>query len=153
MRRRIGPKSADSSSPMVTNHSDPSNADIFARLALAAAFLSAVADRLGFWGPYSDGVVISWGSMAHFYAAVAALSPWAPQAAVPGLSWLVTALEAALGLLLIVGWQLRWVALVSGLLLLVFAVSMAAFLSPKLMLNYSVLSCAACAFLLHLRSK
>ncbi len=153
MNRSIGPKPADSSSPVLADHSDPGSADIFARLALAAAFLSAVADRLGFWGPYSDGVVISWGDMTHFYAAVAALSPWAPQVAIPGLSWLVTALEAALGLLLIVGWQLRWVALTTGLLLLVFAVSMAAFLSLKLMLNYSVLSCAACAFLLHLRSK
>jgi putative oxidoreductase len=153
MNHRAAAKAADPRSPVATGQHPWSNADIFARLALAAAFLSAVADRLGFWGPYSDGVVISWGDMAHFYAAVAALSPWAPQAAIPGLSWLVTALEAALGLLLIVGWQLRWVALVSALLLLVFAVSMAAFLSPKLMLNYSVLSCAACAFLLHLRSK
>lgn len=127
--------------------------DGFARLALAAAFLSAVADRLGLWGPYTDGVIVSWGSMARFYQDVAALSPWAPVWTVPFLSWLVTVLEAGLGLLLMVGYSLRWTALLSGLLLLIFALSMSAFLSLKLMLNYSVLTCTACSLLLFLRSK
>lgn len=127
--------------------------DWLARFALAAAFLSAVGDRLGLWGPYTDGVIVSWGSMARFYQDVAALSPWAPASAVPLLSWLVTVLEAGLGLLLIVGYGLRWTALLSGLLLLIFALSMSAFLSVKLMLNYSVLTCTACALLLFIRSK
>ncbi|MBY6239593.1 hypothetical protein [Methylosinus sp. Sm6] len=122
----------------------------FARLALAVAFLSAVADRLGLWGPYTDGIVVSWGSMARFYQDVAVLSPWAPAWVIPSLSWLITVLEAGLGLSLIIGYRLKWTALLSGLLLLIFALSMAAFLSVKLMLNYSVLTCAACAFLLFL---
>lgn len=125
----------------------------FARLALAAAFLSAVADRLGLWGPYTDGAIVSWGSMARFYQDVAALNPWVPAWAVPFLGWLVTVLEAGLGLLLIIGYRLRWTALFAALLLFIFALSMSVFLSVKLMLNYSVLTCTACALLLFMRSK
>ena len=38
---------------------------LFARLALGASFLSAVADRFGLWGPYGAKNV-SWGNFAHF---------------------------------------------------------------------------------------
>ena len=40
-------------------------ARLFARLALKASFLSAVADRFGLWGPYGAKNV-SWGNFAHF---------------------------------------------------------------------------------------
>ena len=40
-------------------------ARLFARLALGASFLSAVADRFGLWGPYGAKNV-SWGTFAHF---------------------------------------------------------------------------------------
>ena len=38
---------------------------LFARFALGASFLSAVADRFGLWGPYGAKNV-SWGDFAHF---------------------------------------------------------------------------------------
>jgi hypothetical protein len=38
---------------------------LFARFALGASFLSAVADRFGLWGPYGAKNV-SWGNFAHF---------------------------------------------------------------------------------------
>src|SRR5438067_12600304 len=38
---------------------------VFARFALGASFLSAVADRFRFWGPYGAKNV-SWGQFAHF---------------------------------------------------------------------------------------
>src|SRR5260370_15534716 len=38
---------------------------LFARFALGASFLSAVADRFGVWGPYGAKNV-SWGDFAHF---------------------------------------------------------------------------------------
>lgn len=120
-----------------------------ARFALAAAFLSAVADRLGFWGPLETPGV-DWGSMARFAQDVKALNPWAPDAFVPALAWFVTALEAVLGILLITGPFVRPVALASGALLLLFALSMTLFLGVKFALNYSVLTAAACAFLVGL---
>ena len=55
-------------------------------------------------------------------------------------------LLVALGLL--VGWQLRWVALAGGLLLLSFAVTMTMALGIKAPLDFSVFGIAAGAFLL-----
>lgn len=121
---------------------------LFARYALAIAFLSAVADRLGLWGPMGTPGV-DWGNMENFNGAVAALSPWTPPSLVPALAWFVTILEAVLGVLLIIGYQLRATALVSGALLIIFAVSMALFLGVKPPLNYSVFTAAACAFLVY----
>jgi putative oxidoreductase len=120
----------------------------FARYALAIAFLSAVADRLGLWGPMGTPGV-DWGNMENFNGAVAGLSPWAPPALVPALAWFVTILEAVLGVLLIIGYRLRATAFVSGVLLIIFALSMALFLGVKLPLNYSVFTAAACAFLVY----
>jgi putative oxidoreductase len=125
---------------------------ILARLALAIAFISAVADRFGLWGNFGDPGV-SWGSMPNFYRHVAKLAPWAPQAAIPGLAWIVTVLEGVLGIGLIVGYRLKEVAWVSALLLLIFAVSMMAFQSIKLTFNFSVLTCAACAYLVYLTAR
>ena len=56
------------------------------------------------------------------------------------------------GVTLLLGVQLRASAWISAALLLVFALSMAAFQSLKLSLNFSVLTCAACAALVYLAS-
>ncbi|POZ63227.1 MauE/DoxX family redox-associated membrane protein [Chromobacterium alticapitis] len=125
---------------------------LFARFALAAAFLSAVADRLGLWGKMGD-LGVSWGNMDNFYRHVAKLSPWAPAPLIPALAWLVDILEAVLGVFLLLGVQLRRTAWASAALLLLFAISMAAFQSLKLSLNFSVLTCSACAFLVYLASQ
>lgn len=119
----------------------------FARVSLGVAFLSAVADRFGFWGDFGTAGV-DWGSMARFAQDVKALNPWAPDAAIPVLSWFVTVLEAILGVLLITGPFVRVSALASGLLLMLFAIAMTLFIGPKPPLNYSVFTAAACAFLI-----
>ena len=52
------------------------------RVALAACFISAVADRLGCWGaPGAPGV--AWGAWAPFVAFTGTLNPRAPAVAVP----------------------------------------------------------------------
>lgn len=122
---------------------------LFARLALAAAFLSAVVDRFGVWGQMGQ-TGVSWGSMENFYRHVAKLAPWAPAALVPLIGWVVNILEVVLALALISGVQLRAAAAASAALLIVFALSMAAFQSVKMSLNFSVLTCAACAALVYL---
>jgi len=119
----------------------------FARVSLGVAFLSAVADRFGFWGDFGTAGV-DWGSMARFAQDVKALNPWAPDAANPVLSWFVTVLEAVLGIMLITGPYVRLAPLLSGALLSLFALSMALFLGVKCPLNYSVFTAAACAFLI-----
>ncbi len=121
---------------------------LFARIALAAAYLSACADRFGLWGqPGTPGV--DWGDMSNFTIATAALAPYLPQPLFSVTAWVVTLLEIVLAISLITGVQLRLASLVSAVLLAIFAVSMAVFLGPKFPLNYSVLTASACSLLLY----
>lgn len=122
---------------------------LFARFALALGFLSAVADRLGLWTPLLGGENVVWGNMESFIAYTGTLVPWVPQSLFPLFAWTATIAEIVLGILLIVGYQKRWVALFSGLLLLTFAFSMTFSLSIKAPFDYSVFAAAACAFLLY----
>lgn len=117
-------------------------AEWFLRIAVAASFLSAVADRFGLWGsPGSAGV--AWGAWAPFEQYVAKLNWFAPGEIIPILAWSATIAEIILALLLLVGWQLRKVALASGLLLLSFAVTMTFAGSIKAPLDYSVFTASA----------
>jgi uncharacterized membrane protein YphA (DoxX/SURF4 family) len=117
------------------------------RVALAAAFLSAVADRLGLWGPLgADGV--SWGSVSKYEEYVAQLNWFLPAGLVPVVGWVATVCEIILALGLLIGWRLSRVAVAAGLLLSTFAVAMASAFGPKSPLDYSVPSAAAAAFLL-----
>ncbi|HEX8148373.1 MAG TPA: DoxX family membrane protein, partial [Pyrinomonadaceae bacterium] len=106
------------------------------RLALGAAFLSAVADRFGLWGAYGEPGV-AWGDFAHFTAYTATLNWFAPAGLIPALAWAATVAEVALGLGLILGLYTRASALLSGLLLLLFAAAMTLALGVKAPLNYS----------------
>jgi hypothetical protein len=117
------------------------------RVALAAAFLSAVADRFGLWGPAGTGGV-GWGDLAHFNAYVAKLNWFLPASIIPWVGWAATLAESLLAVGLLVGWQLRWIALASAMLLLSFAITMLIALGPKAPLDYSVFTSATAAFLL-----
>jgi uncharacterized membrane protein YphA (DoxX/SURF4 family) len=117
------------------------------RIALAMAFLSAVADRFGLWGPPgSPGV--GWGDLTGFNAYVAKLNWFVPAGLIPVVGWASTAAETGLALALLIGWKLHWVSLASALLLLSFAATMTVALGPKAPLDYSVFTAAAAAFLL-----
>jgi uncharacterized membrane protein YphA (DoxX/SURF4 family) len=120
---------------------------LFLRIALAVGFLSAVADRFGMWGPNGKANV-AWGDMNHFLPYVATLNPWFPNAIIPVVAWGVTIAETALGVLLLVGFQTRWAARLSGCLLLAFAFGMAAGTGPKTAFDASVLAASAGAFML-----
>jgi len=119
----------------------------FLRLALAAGFLSAVADRFGLWGE-PGAPHVAWGAWQPFQDYVAHLTPFAPGVVVPFLAWGATGAEVALSVGLLIGWRLRWVALASGALLVVFALTMALADGIKEPLDASVLAAAAGAFLL-----
>jgi uncharacterized membrane protein YphA (DoxX/SURF4 family) len=117
------------------------------RVALAVAFLSAVADRLGIWGPPgTDGV--SWGNISNYEKYVAQLNWYLPVELVSTVGWIATICEVVFAIGLLIGWRLNWFALGAGLLLTLFAVTMAAAFGPKSPLDYSVPSAAAAAFLL-----
>ena len=125
---------------------------LFACYALAAGFLSAVADRFGIWGaPGTEGV--AWGSWVNFLKYTALLNPWAPQSWILIIGTAATALEIIFASALILGVCTRFVALGSGLLLLVFALSMTFTFGVKSPLDYSVFSASAAAFLIFMHGR
>jgi uncharacterized membrane protein YphA (DoxX/SURF4 family) len=123
---------------------------LFARLALGASFLSAVADRFGLWGAYGAKNV-SWGDFAHFVAYTGAVMSLFPKALTVPFAWVATVAEATFGILLIAGFKIRMISVLSGFLLLLFAMGMATGLGIKTPFDYSVFSAAAAAFLLAFR--
>lgn len=126
---------------------------LFARIAIAMSFLSAVADRFGWWTPVLGNENVVWGNMGNFIAYTGVLVPWISKQVLPLLAWSVTIAEVVLGVLLIIGYQKRIVALLSGILLLTFAFSMMFFSSIKAPLDYSVFTASACSFLLYKNNK
>ena len=122
-------------------------ARLFARFALGTAFLSAVADRFGLLGPYGAKNV-SWGNFANFVKYTAAVTSVFPSSWAVSFAWASTVAETLLGILLIAGFKIRMASVLSGLLLLSFALAMTTGLGIKKPLDYSVFSAAAAAFLL-----
>ena len=120
---------------------------LYARIALGAAFLSGIADRFGLWGKK-----IGYGDFAHFVQYTAQVNSFMPAFTIPFLAWAATVAELALGIALISGVWLRWVALGSALLLVLFGTAMAISFGLKSPLDYSVFSASAAAALLSLRS-
>src|SRR6202040_275047 len=83
---------------------------LYARIALGAAFLSAVADRFGLWGKYGG-----WGNFANFTHYTAEVISFMPTAIIPFVAWAATVAETSLGTLLILGLWPRWVSLASAI--------------------------------------
>ena len=125
---------------------------IFARVALGAGFLSAVADRFGLWGG-PGARHVAWGDFAHFLEYTRTLNPWLPARLIPALGWFVTITEIVLGVALVAGVARRLVAALSGALLLAFAVGMTVGTGAKTALDASVFAAAAGAFLLALDAR
>jgi uncharacterized membrane protein YphA (DoxX/SURF4 family) len=117
------------------------------RIGLGVGFLSAVADRLGLWGPFGHANV-EWGDFSRFLEYTHTLNWYLPAAMIPTLGVIATGAETTFGILLLVGWRTRAVALLSGLLLLTFGVSMTLALGIKAPLNFAVLTGIGGALLL-----
>ena len=93
------------------------------RLPVAAAFLDAVADRLGFLGPYgSPGV--AWGDFTHFIAYTATINPFMPHSTIPALAVLATIGEITFGICLLLGIRLRIAPIGAAVLLFLFGTAM-----------------------------
>lgn len=119
---------------------------IFLRLAIAAGFLSASADRFGLW-PQN---ISAWGDWNSFLEYTEILNPWFPISLIPTLAIVATAAEIIFGLLLLLGYKTQLVARLSGFLLLIFALSMTFSSGIKGAFDYSVYSASAAAFALSL---
>ena len=95
---------------------------LFARFALGVSFLSAVADRFGLWGPHGAKNV-AWGDFAHFAEYTGAVTSLFPSSLKVSFAWAGTVAETLLGILLIAGFKVRMSSVLSGLLLLSFAMT------------------------------
>ena len=119
---------------------------LFLRLALAAAFLSAVADRFGMW-PETSSV---WGTWDNFLIYTAMINPWMPDSLIGTVGWIATIAEIILATMLLLGFKTKLVANLSGILLLIFGLSMTFSTGIKGAFDYSVFTAAAAAFALAL---
>lgn len=120
---------------------------LFVRIAIATAFLSAVADRLGFWGvPGSPNA--SWGNWEHFLIYSNKLNFYVPPEVGESLAIIATVLEVVFAFLLLIGYKTKLVSFASGMLLALFAVSMTMAFGIKSTFTYSVWIGASACFLL-----
>ena len=116
---------------------------LYARLALGASFLSGIADRFGLY----SGRNVGYGNFDGFMQYTAKVNTFMPASTIPFLAWAATAAELSLGLALVLGVWLRWVALGSSALLVLFGTAMAISFGIKSPLDYSVFSASAAALL------
>jgi len=124
----------------------------FVRMAVATAFLSAVGDRLGFWGQPGTKYS-SWGNWDNFMLYSNKLNFFVPELLQEPLAILATALEVIFGGLLILGYKTKLTAILSGLLLILFALTMTLAFGIKSSFSYSVwIGAGACFLLAHVET-
>lgn len=116
---------------------------LFLRIAISVTMLSAVADRFGLWGDDS-----SWGNWKNFEIYTQKLTYFLPEILSIFSAYIATFLEILFPVMLILGYKTRIASYGSGILLLIFAVSMTVALGAKAPLDYSVWVGSAGAFLL-----
>lgn len=122
---------------------------LFLRFAISAGFLSAVADRFGLWSPE----VSVWGNWENFLSYTELINPWIPSSLIPAVGILATAAEVLFAICLILGFKTELFAKLSGVLMLLFALSMTFSTGIKGALDFSVFSASAAAFALSLMNK
>jgi uncharacterized membrane protein YphA (DoxX/SURF4 family) len=120
---------------------------VLLRFALGLSFLSAVADRFGWWGAFGQPNV-AWGDFARFVEYTGKLNWFMPHPVVLPLAIISTCAEILFGLLLLAGWQTRLTALGSGILLMIFGLAMTFALGIKAPLSFGVFSAAGGSLLL-----
>ena len=118
---------------------------LYARIAGGAAFLSAVASRLGLWDRTLDLK-----HFANFIEYEAQVNSFLPRTVIPWVAVLATVCETSLGILLIAGLWPRWVSLASAILLALFGTAMAISFGLKSPMDYSVFSASGASVLLAL---
>lgn len=117
---------------------------LFLRFVISIGFLSAVADRFGFWSKE----VSAWGNWNSFLEYTGLINPWFPSSIIPSVGIMATAAEIIFAICLIIGFKTELFAKLSGFLLLAFALSMTFSSGIKGALDYSVFSASAAAFAL-----
>lgn len=116
------------------------------RVALGIGFLTTVSDRLGLFPAGTRN--IEWGAWDKFIDYTATLMPFLDRPAVNVMGGLATFFEAAIGILLIIGFKTRYTAIASCGLTFIFALAMTIFLGIKAPINFAVFSTCTGSLLL-----
>ncbi|MEZ2334687.1 DoxX family protein [Mucilaginibacter sp. RCC_168] len=116
------------------------------RIALGIGFLTTVSDRLGLLPSGTRNM--EWGAWDKFIDYTGTLMPFLDRPAVNVMGGLATFFEASIGILLIIGFKTRYVAIASSVLTLIFALSMTIFLGIKAPINFAVFSTCTGSLLL-----
>ncbi len=90
---------------------------LFLRLAISVGFLSAVADRFGWW----NEKVSVWGNWNSFLKYTQLINPWIPNSLIPTIGIIATTAEIIFAIFLITGFKTEFFARLTGFLLLLFA--------------------------------
>lgn len=114
---------------------------LFLRFSIAFGFLSAVADRFGFYTTEAS----AWGNWQSFTEYTQQMNPWFPETLIPTLAILATILEIMFAFCLLIGFKTQLAAKLSGILLLLFGLSMSFSFGIKPALDYSVFGVSAAA--------
>ena len=117
---------------------------IFLRITISLGFLSAVADRFGMW----NKEVSAWGNWDNFLQYTELINPWFPISIISTIGIIATSAEIVFAICILIGFRTELFAKLSGLLLLVFALSMTFSVGIKGALDYSVFIASAGAFAL-----
>lgn len=118
---------------------------LFLRFAIAGGFLSAVADRFGIWTYH-----IAWGNWNNFVEYTQVIIPWFSGPIIQAAAIVATALEVVLAVCLLLGFKTELAAKLSGILLLLFALTMTFSTGIKTSFDASVYAASAAAFALGL---
>ncbi|CAM3657131.1 DoxX family membrane protein [Elizabethkingia occulta] len=121
---------------------------LFLRITLSVTMLSAVADRFGFWGNNS-----TWGNWGNFEIYTRKLTFFLSETLSVVSAYIATSLEILFSGMLIIGYKIRIASYGSGMLLLIFALSMTIAFGVKAPLDYSVWVGCAGTFLLAVQKK
>ncbi len=119
---------------------------LFLRVSISASFLSAVADRFGWW----RANVSVWGNWNNFLDYTRLINPWFSDGMISAVGLIATGLEIIFAFFLLIGLKTELFARFSGFLLLAFGLSMAFSTGIKGAFDYSVFSASAGAFALSL---
>lgn len=120
---------------------------LFLRLALGIGFILPVLDRFGLLGAAGEPNV-GWGNWPDFVAYTNSLMPYLSSSIAEIIAAIATAGEVVFGILLILGYKTRIMAIGSCVLTLSFALSMMIFAGYRAPFNYSVYVDSAASLLL-----
>lgn len=112
-------------------------AQLLLRCALGIGFILPVLDRVGWLGvPGSKNV--AWGNWENFTTYTHSLMPYLGLKAASFFGLVATVGEIIIGLLLLLGYKIKWVSLGSSALTFLFALSMLFFTNYRAPFNYAV---------------